>query len=83
MIFKNSLNYINSFFLFITKKTLSLYLNSNIYNKKISLTNNNNFEYKPSPSLLNCLIKYNKKKIKIENYSLNTIWDDKNLKKKN
>ena len=40
------------------------------------------FEYKPSTSLLDCLIKYNKKKIKIENYSLNTIWNNKNLKEK-
>ena len=82
MIFRNSLNYINNFFLFIINETRSLYLNSNIYNKKISLTNNNSFEYKPSPSLLDCLIKYDKKRIKIENYSLNTIWNDKRLQKK-
>jgi len=82
MIFKNSLNYINNFFLFITNETRSLYLNSNIYNKKISLTNNSSFEYKPSPSLLDCLIKYDKKRIKIENYSLNAIWNDKSLQKK-
>ena len=79
MIFRNLLNYINQFFLFFTKKTRKLYLTSNIYNKKISSTNNNNFEYKPSPSLLDCLIKYNKKKIKIENYSINHI---KKLNKK-
>ena len=82
MIFRNLLNYINQFFLFFTKKTRKLYLTSNIYNKKISSTNNNNFEYKPSPSLLDCLIKYDKKRIKIENYSLNTIWNDKSLQKK-
>ena len=82
MIFKNSLNYLTNFFLFITEKIQSIYLNSNIYNKKISLTNDNNFEYKPSSSLLDCLIKYDKKRIKIESYSLNTIWDDENLKKK-
>ncbi|MDA9597379.1 heparinase II/III-family protein [Candidatus Pelagibacter sp.] len=82
MIFKNSLNYLSNFFLFITEKIQSIYLNSNIYNKKISLTNDNNFEYKPSSSLLDCLIKYDKKRIKIESYSLNTIWDDGNLKKK-
>ena len=82
MIFKNSLNYINNFFLFITKKTHNLYLNSNFYNKKISISSNNDFKYKPSPSLLDCLIKYNKKKIKIENYSLNSIWNNKDLKEK-
>ena len=75
MIFKNP-------FLFFKKKTRSLYLNSNIYNKKISSYNNNSLEYKPSPSLLDCLIKYDKKKIKIENYILNKIWDNKILKEK-
>ena len=56
MIFKNS-------FLFFKKKTRSLYLNSNIYNKKISLFSDSVLSYKPSPSLLDCLVKYNKKKI--------------------
>ncbi len=82
MIFKNPLNYINHFFFYIVKKIRELYLNSNIYNNKISTTNNNNLEYRPSPSLLDCLIKYDKKKIKIENYSLNSFWNNKNLKEK-
>jgi uncharacterized heparinase superfamily protein len=81
MFLKNPLDYINSFLLFIIKKIRSLYLNSNTYDKKISSTNSN-FEYKPSLSLLDCLIKYDKKKIKIENYSLNSIWNNKNLKEK-
>ena len=62
MIFKNSLNYINQFFFFFSNKTRHVYLNSTIYNKKISKIENNNLEYKPSPSLLDCLIKYKKKK---------------------
>ena len=57
MIFKNS-------FLFFKKKAQSLYLNSNIYNKKISLFNNVSLEYRPSPSLLDCLIKYKKKELR-------------------
>ena len=45
--------------------------------------NDNNLEYKPSPSLLDCLIKYNeKKKIKIEDFSLNSFWTNKNIKEK-
>ena len=32
--------------------------------------------------MLDGLIKYDKKKINIENYSLNKIWDNKNLKEK-
>ncbi len=83
MIFKNSLNYINNFFQLFTKKTREIYLNSNIYNKKISITNNKNLEYRPSPSLLDCLIKYEKKRINIENYSLNSVWNNKSLRGKN
>ena len=82
MFFKYQLNYINNFFLFFTKKTHNFYLNSNIYNKKISSNETNNFAYKPSPSLLDCLVKYEKKKIKIEDYSLNSIWNNKNLNQK-
>jgi len=72
MIFKNS-------FLFLKKKIRFFYLNSSIYNKKISLFNDTPLKYKPSPSLLDCLIKYNKKKIDIKNYSINKIWIDQNL----
>jgi uncharacterized heparinase superfamily protein len=82
MIFRNSLDLINNSFLFFKKKTRSIYLNSNIYNKKISSNNSLSLEYKPSPSLLDCLIKYDKKRINIENYSLNEIWNNKNLKEK-
>ena len=32
--------------------------------------------------MLDCLIKYNKKKINIENYSLDKIWNDQNLMSK-
>ena len=82
MIFKNSLNYISQFFFFFTNKTRNFYLNSNIYNKKISKINDKNLEYKPSPSLLDCLINYEKKKNKIEDFSLNSIWTNKNIKEK-
>ena len=75
MIFKN-------FFLFLKKKIRSIYLNSNIYNKKISSFNDGSLNYKPSPILLDCIIKYNKKKINIENYSLDKIWIDLNLTEK-
>ena len=82
MIFNNSLNFINKLFIFFKKKSRSIYLNSNIYNKKISSSVNSPLEYQPSPDLLDCLVKYNKKKINIENYSLNEIWDNKNLNQK-
>ncbi len=79
MFFKNSLNYFNQFFFFITKKIRNFYLNSKIYNKKISRVSKKNLEYKPSPSLLDCLIKYGGKKIKIEDLYLNSVWTNKNL----
>ena len=58
MIFKNSLNYLNQFFFFFSNKIRNFYLNSNIYNKKISKIHIKYLEYKPSPSLLDCLINY-------------------------
>ena len=82
MILKNSIMFINNFFLFFKKKSLYLYLNSNIYNKKISSSNDAPLEYWPSSNLLDCLIKYEKKRINLENYSLNKIWDNQNLKEK-
>ena len=75
MIFNNS-------FFFLKKKIHSLYLNSNFYNKKITPSDIGSLEYRPSPNLLDSLIKYDKKKINIKNYSLNNIWNNKNLKKK-
>ena len=72
MIFKN-------YFLFLKKKDRSLYLNSNTYNRKISLFSDSALKYKPSPSLLDCLIKYKKKRINIDNYTLDEIWIDRNL----
>jgi len=40
----------------------NFYLNSNLYDNKISKFEKKSLEYKPSPSLLDCLIKYEKKK---------------------
>ena len=80
MIFNNLLNFINNTYAFSKKKIRSLYLRSNIYNRKITPSIISSLEYHPSPNLLDSLIKYDKKKINIENYSLNKIWDNKNLK---
>tara|TARA_Y100000741_G_scaffold182065_1_gene138376 strand:- start:105 stop:1727 length:1623 start_codon:yes stop_codon:yes gene_type:complete len=78
MFFKNSLNYFSQFFFFISNQIRNFYLNSKLYNKKISKISNKNLEYKPSPSLLDCIIKNEKNKIKIEDLYLNSVWD-KNL----
>ena len=53
-----------------------IYQKSNLYNKKISKVNNNNFEYKPSPHILSSIVKYQKKKYKIEDFALNSIWQN-------
>ena len=82
MFFKNSSNYFGQFFFFISNYIKNIYLNSNIYNKKISKIPNRSIEYKPSPSLLDCLIKYEKKKIKIEDLYLNSVWSNKDLTEK-
>ena len=82
MIFNNLLNLINNSYIFSKKKIHSLYLSSNIYNTKIKPSIVSSLEYYPSPSLLDSLLKYDKKKINIENYSLNKIWDNENLKEK-
>ena len=82
MIFKNSLNFINNSYIPLKKKIRSLYLGSNIYNRKITPSIISSLNYCPSPNLLDSFIKYEKKKINIENYRLNNIWDNKYLKKK-
>ena len=82
MIFNNLLNFVNNSYIFSKKRIRTLYLSSNIYNQKITPPVVSSLEYYPSPNLLDSLIKYNKKKINIENYSLNKIWDNKELKEK-
>ncbi len=82
MFFKNSLNFFNQFFFFFSNYIRNFYLNSRIYNKKISKISNKTLEYKPSPSLLDCVIKYEKKKIKIEDLYLNSIWANENISEK-
>ena len=82
MFFKNSLNYFGQFFFFITNQIKNFYLNSKIYNKKISKISGKTLEYKPSPNLLDCLIKYEKKKTKIEDLQLNSVWANKDLTEK-
>ena len=54
----------------------TLYLSSNIYNKKISKINLQPLVYKPSANLLDCLIK-DQKKTNIEDFYLNSIWSEK------
>ena len=82
MFLKNAFNYLNQFFFLISNQIKNFYLNSNIYNKKISKISKKNFVYKPSPSLLDCLVKYDGKKIKIEDLYLNSVWTNEDISKK-
>ena len=70
--------YINRFFFNLINQIRKIYLSSKFYDKKISKVNRKNLIYKPSPHLLSSVIKY-KKKIKIEDFSLDGIWDKDNL----
>ena len=76
-----------SIFFHIFQQIRKIYLNSPIYNRKISKIDDKVIIYKPSQSILNCLIKFDKKKYNIEDFSLNSIWknpsdlNSKNFKK--
>ena len=52
------------------------YQNSNFYDKKISKTKDIAFGYKPSPYLLSSIVKYQKKKYKIEDFAIESIWQN-------
>ena len=82
MVIRNSLNFINEFFFYISNQIRKIYLNSNFYNNKISKIDNRILEYKPSLNILSCLVKYDKKRKKIDDFFLNSIWTDSSLKEK-
>ena len=64
MFLKNSLSYINEFYFIFKNQIRRIYLNSSIYNKKISKFDENVLVYQPSLNILSSLIKYEKKKKK-------------------
>ena len=77
MSLKNSISLINGFFSLVLHQLRKFYLNSNIYNKKISINEKNALNYKPSLSILSSIIKYEKKKNKIEDFNVDSIWEKK------
>ena len=79
MILRNPLNFISQFFISFSKQLRNIYLNSNYYDKKISKINYNKFIYKPSPHLLSSLIRYQTKKINVDDISIENLWDNKNI----
>ena len=83
MFLKNSLNLLNEFLYSSRSEIRKIYFKSSIYNNKISKIEFKNITYKPSLSILSCLVKYEKKKLKIEELDKDNIWENKFLKKKN
>ena len=82
MILKNSISIVYEFFFILSRQIRKLYLNSSIYNKKISKIDNKILNYRPTLSVLSCLIKYEKQKNKIENFNVNSIWKNKKISDK-
>ena len=74
MIQINLFDRLNNLYLNTKKNLRKIYQKSNFYNKKISKIDNKNFEYKPSPHLLSSIVKYQKKKYKIDDFALDSIW---------
>ncbi len=83
MILRNFLNFITLPLKNITEQIRNIYLNSNLYDKKISKINNQNLVYKPSPHLLSSLIKYQTKKINVNDIVTENLWEKENLDIKN
>ena len=79
MILRNPLNFINQFLKNISYKFKNIYLNSKYYEKKISKIHQDNLIYKPSPHLLSSLIKYQTKKINVDDISTENLWDKENI----
>ena len=74
--------HINRFFLNISGHLRKFYLNSNIYDKKISKLEKKNLIYKPSPHLLSSLIKYQKKKFRVEDFATDNVWNKRDISNK-
>ena len=73
------MHYINQFLSPIVKQFREIYLKSNLYDKKISKVRAINFNYKPSAYLFSSLINYQIKKYKIENFTLDSVWENNNI----
>ena len=79
MFLKSSFDIINEFYFVLKNQIRKIYLNSSIYDKKISKVEENILVYQPSLSILGSLIKYEKQKKKIEDFNTQSIWENKNL----
>ena len=74
--------FVNTPFNFIIKQIKKLYLNSKIYDRKISRVYEGGLEYIPPLNLLDCVVTIKNKKNRIEDYNIESVWDNFNLKSK-
>ena len=75
-------NSITNPFLYITKQIRKFYLNSGIYNKKISKVLDGGFEYVPHLKIFNCIVKVIDRRNRIEDYNIESIGKIKTFRKK-
>ena len=75
-------NSITNPILYITKQIRKIYLNSSIYNTKISKVFEGGFEYIPHLKIFDCIVKVKDRKNRIEDYDIESIWKNLNLSKK-
>ncbi len=83
MILRNILNFINHLLEKINKEIRNIYLHSNFYEKKISKIIYKELFYKPSPHLLSSLVKYQTKKININNIMVENFWGNETINTEN
>ena len=76
MIIKNFIDSLSQFHFDLKERIKKIYQNSSFYDNKISKTKDITFDYKPSPYLLSSIVKYQKKKYKIEDFALESIWQN-------
>ena len=83
MFLRNFLNFIIQLLENSNDYVRTIYLNSSLYEKKISKVHNEELVYKPSPHLLSSLIKYQAQKININDIAAENLWENKNIDNKN
>jgi uncharacterized heparinase superfamily protein len=76
MIINRFSNKFGQFYFDLKNALKDIYQSSNFYDKKISKTKDITLEYKPSPYLLSSIVKYQKKKYRIEDFALKEIWQN-------
>ncbi len=76
---KNSLGFFKNFKTIINSEIKKFYLSTSFYDEKISRIVSKKLVYKSSPSVFDCIIKYNKEKINIGNLNTDLIWKNQNI----